>query len=85
MSTNIPDDYIIATGKTTKLDNVVKKIFSHYKLKKNKYLIKSRSLSRALEPLKINADIKKLRKKIKIIPKISIDKIISMMITEEKK
>mgnify|MGYP006079431137 FL=1 len=85
MSTNIPDDYIIATGKTTKLDNVVKKIFSHYKLKKNKYLIKSRSLNRALEPLKINADIKKLRKKIKIIPKISIDKIISMMITEEKK
>ena len=85
MNTNIPEDYIIATGKTTKLDHVVKKIFSYYKLKQNKYLIKSKSLNRVLEPLKINADIKKLKKKIKIIPKISIDRIISMMIAEEKK
>ena len=85
MNTPIPDDYIIATGKVTKLDNIVTKIFNHYKLKKNKYLKKSKYLNRVLEPLKINSDIKKLKKNIKYVPQITIDNIISMMITEEKK
>jgi GDPmannose 4,6-dehydratase len=85
MKTPSPDDYIIATGKVTKLDNIVTKIFRHYKLKKNKYLKKSKYLNRVLEPLKISSNIKKLRQNIKCVPKISIDNIISMMIAEEKK
>ena len=85
MNTPIPDDYIIATGKITKLDNVVKKVFNFYKLKKDKYLKKSKSLKRVLEPFKIQADIKKLKKKIKYEPQISINNIIQMMIAEEKK
>jgi GDPmannose 4,6-dehydratase len=79
-----PDDYIIATGKTTKLDHLVTKIFNHYKLKKIDYLEKSHSLKRILEPIRIDANVKKLRKKIKYIPKISISDIILMMIEKKK-
>ena len=85
MKTSEPDDYIIATGKITKLDSIVKKIFNNYKLNKNKHIKKSKKLNRVLEPLKIQADITKLKKKIKYVPKISINNIIKMMIAEEKK
>ena len=85
MKTFKPDDYIIATGKITKLDSIVKKIFNIYKLDKNKYIQKSKKLNRVLEPLKIQADISKLKKKIRYVPKISINNIIKMMIAEEQK
>ena len=77
------DDYIIATGKTTKLDHLVTKMFNHYKLKRIDYLEKSNSLKIIFEPIRINANVQKLRKKIKYILKISINDIILMMI--EKK
>lgn len=79
------DDYIIATGKVTKLENIITKIFNNFDLNKNKYLKKSKKLNRTLEPIKIEANINKLRKKIKSVPTIPIDKIINMMISEEKK
>ena len=80
-----PDDYIIATGKTTKLDHLVTKIFNHYKLKRVDYLEKSHSLKRILEPIRIDANVKKLKKKLKHIPKISINDIILMMIEKKKR
>jgi GDPmannose 4,6-dehydratase len=80
-----PDDYIIATGKTTKLDHLLTKVFNHYKLKKKDYLEKSNSLKRILEPVRIAANIQKLKKKIKYAPKISVNHIISMMIENKIK
>ncbi len=58
-------------------------MFNHYKLKRIDYLEKSHSLKRIFEPIRINANVQKLRKKIKYILKISINDIILMMI--EKK
>ena len=63
MNKATPEDYIIATEKTTKLDHVVTKVFDRYKLKKNNYLKKSKTLSKTLESIKIDADIKKIKKK----------------------
>ena len=80
-----PDDYIIATGKTTKLDHLLTKVFNHFKLKKKDYLEKSNSLKRILEPVRIAANIQKLKKKIKYVPKISVNHIISMMIENKIK
>ena len=85
MNSAVPSDYVIATGKITKLDHIITKVFNHYKIKRKNFLKKSKKLHRILEPIKIKADITKLKNKIKYVPKISIDKIISSMIQNEKK
>ena len=85
MNESEPSDYIIATGKITKLDQIISKVFNHYKIKKKNFLKKSKNLNRKLEPIQIKADITKLKKKIKYTPKTMIDSIISLMIAEEKK
>ena len=69
MNKAAPEDYIIATGKSIKLDHIVTKVFNHYKLKKIYYLKNSRILNRKLEAIKIEADINKLKKKLNISPK----------------
>jgi len=85
MNSSKPSDYIIATGKITKLDDIVTKVFNHYKLQKKNFLKKSNNFNRKLEPMQIKADITKLKKKLNYAPKILIDAIISSMIAEEKK
>ena len=85
MKSTKPSDYIIATGKITKLDDIITKVFNHYKLPKKHFLKKSNNFNRKLEPMQIKADITKLKKNINYAPKISIDAIVSSMITEEKK
>jgi len=85
MNTVEPSDYIIATGKITKLDYIITKVFNHYKISKKTYLKKSNKLKRKLEPMQIKADITKLKKKLKYAPKILIDKIIPFIIVDEKK
>jgi len=85
MNSREPSDYIIATGKITKLDHIIKKVFNHYKIKPQKFLKKSNKFKRKLEALQIKADITKLQKKIKYTPKILIDEIISSMVADEKK
>jgi len=83
MKKNTADDYIIATGKITKLEEIVNKVFKIFKLNKKQHLKKSKSFKRTLEPLKIIADISKLKKNIKLVPTISIDEIIKLMISKE--
>ena len=85
MNSTEPSDYIIATGKITKLDHIITKVFNHYKIKKKIFLRKSKTFNRKLEPIQIKADITKLKKKIKYVSKIFIDTITSSMITNEKK
>lgn len=77
------DDYIIATGKITKLEDIVNKVFKIFNLNKAKHLKKSKNFKRTLEPQKIMADISKLKKNIKLVPVISIDEIIKLMILKE--
>ena len=84
MNSAEPSDYIIATGKITKLDHIITKVFNNYKIKKKNFLIKSKNFSRKLESIKIEADITKLKKKIKYVPKILIDSIIASLIMDEK-
>jgi GDPmannose 4,6-dehydratase len=85
MNSTEPSDYIIATGKITKLDHIISKVFNNYKIKKKNFLIKSKNLNRKIEPIQIKADITKLKNKIKYVPKILIDSIISSMIMDEKR
>jgi len=77
------DDFIIATGKNTKLLNIVKYIFAHYNLNYKKYIRKSKSLIRSYEIKKISANNNKLQKAIKYKPKILINEIIKKMINRE--
>ena len=78
-----PDDYIIATGKNTKLRNVTKYIFDYYKLNYKKHIIKSKFFVRPYEVKKILANNNKIQKKIKIKPKIFVKELIKKMIREE--
>lgn len=71
-------DFLISVVKTKPLE-------IQFKIKKNNFLKKSNKLKRKLEPIEIKADISKLKKKIKYTPKIFIDKIVSLMITQEQK
>jgi GDPmannose 4,6-dehydratase len=77
------DDFIIATGKNTKLLNIVKLIFTHYNLNYKKYVRKSKSFIRSYEIKKISANNNKLQKAIKYKPKILINEIIKKMINRE--
>jgi len=83
MDKNKADDFIIATGKITKLEDIVDKVFKLFKLNKKKHLKKSKNFKRTLEPLKIIADISKLKSNIQSVPAIRIDEIIKFMIIRE--
>ena len=56
------EDYIIATGKSYKLKNVVKKIFEFYDLNWKKYVVTDKKLSRPSENKIIYANITKIEK-----------------------
>ena len=74
-----PADFIIATGKTTTLKNVLFYLFKILKIKpKNKVDI-NKKLFRQFEIKKNNADISKLKKTFKDYPKITIFKILEKM------
>jgi len=77
------DDYIIATGITTSLREVIKKIFLKNKLNYKKFIEVDKKNVRKYDISQNYADIKKIKKNINWIPKTNLDQIISKMFHNE--
>jgi GDPmannose 4,6-dehydratase len=72
----IYDDFIIATGRSYKIKKVLSMIFQSYKMNWKKFVIILRKLKRNNETKNISANINKLKKFIKVRPKIFLPEII---------
>jgi len=77
------DDYIIATGHSTKLKKVVKIIFKKYNLDINKKLVIDKKLFRKNEILVNKADISKLKKKFLWQPNNLIEEIVEKLLNKK--
>jgi GDPmannose 4,6-dehydratase len=78
-----PDDFIIATGKSSKLKEIIKKVFSHFNLDYKKFLKINRKLYRKNESQISIGDSSKAKKLLSWNSNINIDKILKNII--EKK
>ena len=76
------DDYIIATGKTTSLKNLVHLCFKHYNLNWKKYVIISKKNFRNFETKENYANIKKIEKNIKWKPTFYYQDVIKKLINK---
>jgi len=76
------DDYIIATGHSTKLEKVVKIIFKKYNLDISKKLFIDKKLFRKNETLINKADISKIKKNFSWQPKNLIEEIIEKLLNK---
>ena len=83
MKLNNFDDFIIATGKSTKLKDVVKKVFNFYGLEVNKHLKIDNKLKRKMDILSSESNISKIKKKLNWRPKIFIDDVINKIINKQ--
>lgn len=82
-SLKISDDFIICTGKNSKLREIVKYIFAIHNLDYKKYVSSSQKLLRPYEVKKISGSNKKLLSSINYKPKIKIMSIINKMVKNE--
>lgn len=83
LSKNKIDDYIIASGKTTSLKEIIKKIFLIKNLNYKKYININNKKIRKFDISQNYADISKIKKKIKWKPRYNLDKIIYKMYNNE--
>ena len=77
------DDYIIATGKTTKLIDVLKKTFQYYDLDWRKHIKYEKNLFRKFDSKTRKANIYKLKNDLKWKPKFNIDNVLFNLINEK--
>ncbi len=82
---NEPDDYVIATGESHSVKEVVEIAFSHVKLDWNKHLIIDKKLYRPAEIYDLKGDFSKARKKLQWKPTVSFHELITMMIDSDLK
>ena len=77
------DNFIIGTGKLTKVEEFVNKAFSQVNLNWNDYVSTSDEFKRPVTTGRLCADITKLKTKLNIEPKVDIDELISIMLESE--
>ena len=82
LNTKKIDDYIIATGKTTSLKNLVYLCFKHYNLDWKKYVIINKKNFRNFETKENYANIKKIKKNIKWSPAYTYKEVIKKLINK---
>ena len=75
-----PDDYVIATGKSYSVLDMVKKAFDYVELDWKKYVKTDKSLFRVIEVNALEGDYSKSRKKLGWKPKVSFDELIKIML-----
>jgi len=79
MQYEIPDDFIIATGKTTSLKTFVEKAFSYYSLNWVNYVVEDERLFRPTDIKYISGDPSKINKNLGWKSTFSIDEIINAL------
>lgn len=83
LNRNKTDDYIIATGKTTKLRDVLKKIFQYYDVNLRGHIKYEKNLFRKFDSKIRKANIYKIKKNLKWIPKYNIDDVLFNLINKK--
>ena len=79
MQSKYVDDYIIATGKTTELKNIIKLFFRKHRMDYKKYTKIDKKFYRRNEIKENYANIEKLKRDLKIYPKIKFNKLINFI------
>tara|TARA_B100000965_G_scaffold403292_1_gene431053 strand:+ start:753 stop:1694 length:942 start_codon:yes stop_codon:yes gene_type:complete len=79
MQSKYVDDYIIATGKTIELKNIIKLFFKKHRKDYKKYTKIDKKFYRKNEIKENYADIKKIKRDLKIYPKIKYNKLINFI------
>lgn len=77
-----PDDYVIATGVTTKIEDFVKKAFDYIGEDYKNWVEIDQSLKRPSEVDFLKGDATKAKEKLGWEPKVNVDQLIKMMIDE---
>ena len=80
---NHNDNFIIGTGKLTKVEEFVNKAFSQVNLNWNDYVTTSDEFKRPVTTGRLCADITKLKTKLNIEPTVDIDELISIMLESD--
>jgi len=77
---NEPDDYVIGTGVTHSVKDLVQVAFDHVGLDWQKYIVTDQKFIRPAEVDLLVADCTKSKNKLKWSPKVSFEKLIKMMV-----
>ena len=77
------DDYIIATGSSTSLDSIIKKVFSMCRINKKFYVKNFKNYERKREIKKIFCDINKIRKDLNWEPTHKINDFVPKLLKKE--
>lgn len=77
---NPPDDFVVATGISTSIKDVCKIVFGLVKMDWKKYVLVSNKFYRKHDTKYNNADINKIKKKLKWHPKKKINQILEEML-----
>lgn len=77
---DLAEDFIVGTGKLTKVEEFVSKAFSKLSLNWKDYVQTSDLYKRPLKTGSLQADISKLESKIGVIPEVLIDELIDLMV-----
>jgi GDPmannose 4,6-dehydratase len=80
-----PDDYIVATGRTTSVRRVCEVAFEHVGLKAENHIVIDKSLYRPAEPTVRCGDASKARKKLGWAPSVTLEQMICEMVDADIK
>lgn len=80
---NDPDDYVIATGETHSVKDLVEVAFNYADLKWEDYVITDDRFYRPAEVHELTGDYSKAKKKLGWRPKVSFKQLIEMMVEED--
>jgi GDPmannose 4,6-dehydratase len=80
-----PEEYVIATGKTHSVRELLNIAFSHVKLNWEDYTVVDEKFYRPAEIYELKGDANKAFRKLKWKPTTSFEKIIEMMVDEDIK
>ena len=80
-----PDDYVIATGKSHSIRELLEVAFERVNLKWEDYVIIDKKLYRASDKHELRGDYSKAKKKLDWEPKVSFEELICMMVDADIK
>jgi GDPmannose 4,6-dehydratase len=80
---DVPDDYVIASGETHSVEELLEVAFSHVDLKWDGYVVVDKKFYRPAEIYELRGDSNKARKKLGWEPTISFKNLVQIMVDED--